>query len=143
MRKSWDEYWFDLVAAAAGRGTCPRRQVGALLVKQNTLLATGYNGSPAGHPQCDEVGCDIEHDHCVRTIHAEINVLIRSTAEQQNGATLYVTDFPCFRCAQAIANTGIKKVKFLRDYRNADKSIELLNLSGIELEGNNDRRIYE
>ena len=135
MRKSWDQYWFDLVAAAAGRGTCPRRQVGALLVKSNNLLATGYNGSPAGHPQGDEVGCDIEHDHCVRTIHAEINVLIRSTPEQQSGATLYVTDFPCFRCSQAIANTGIKQVKYLRDYRNADKSIELLKLSGISIEG--------
>jgi len=133
MRKSWDEYWFDLVAATAERGTCPRRQVGALLVKSNTLLATGYNGSPSGHPQCDEVGCEIENDHCVRTIHAEINVLIRSTPEQQQGATLYTTDFPCRRCSQVIANTGIIEVRYWRDYRNAERSIELLELSGISI----------
>lgn len=133
MRKSWDEYWSDLVVAAAERGTCPRRKVGALLVKANTLLATGYNGSPKGHPQCDEVGCELENSHCVRTIHAEINVLIRSTPEQQSGATLYVTDFPCFRCAQAIANTGIEEVKFVRDYRNSERSVELLTLSGIRI----------
>ena len=133
MRKTWDEYWFDLVEAAASRGTCPRRQVGALLVKSNTLLATGYNGAPSGHPQCDEVGCEMENDHCVRTIHAEVNVLIRSTPEQQNGATLYVTDYPCQRCALLISNTGISKVIFVRNYRNNNKSTDLFIKSGIQV----------
>lgn len=104
-------------------------------------MATGYNGSPSGHDHCEDVGCDMVEDHCVRTIHAEMNVLIRSTPDQQAGATLYITDFPCFRCAQAISNSGIVYVKYVRDYRNSDKSKELLRLSRINTE--RDRRNYE
>lgn len=134
MRKSWEEYWYDLALATAGRGTCPRRQVGAVLVKDNELMATGYNGSPSGQDHCEDVGCDIEHDHCVRTIHAEINVLIRSTREQQQGSVLYVTDFPCFRCAQAIANSGITYIKYVRNYRMSDRAVEVLRQARINYE---------
>jgi len=104
-------------------------------------MATGYNGSPAGHKHCEDVGCDMVDDHCVRTIHAEMNVLIRSTPEQQNGGTLYITDFPCFRCAQAISNSGIRKIKFVRNYRNTERSEEVLRLSRINWE--RDRRSYD
>jgi dCMP deaminase len=75
----------------------------------------------------------MENDHCVRTIHAEVNVLIRSTPEQQNGATLYVTDYPCQRCALLISNTGISKVIFVRNYRNNNKSTDLFIKSGIQV----------
>lgn len=115
--------------------------MGAVLVRENELMATGYNGSPSGHEHCEDVGCDMVDGHCVRTIHAEMNVLIRSTPEQQSGATLYITDFPCFRCAQAISNSGIVYVKYVRDYRNSDKSKELMRLSRINTE--RDRRNYE
>jgi len=115
-RKGWDEYFMDIAMMVSARSTCPRRQVGAVLVRDREIKATGYNGAPRGLPDCLEAGCIIEHGHCVRTVHAEQNVILFSDRADRDGATLYVTDQPCFTCAKMIANSGIARVVYFRPY---------------------------
>ena len=74
-RPSWAAYFLDLAYAVSTRATCPRKSVGAVIVKDRRVLATGYNGSMSGQPHCTQVGCDIEDEHCVRTVHAELNAI--------------------------------------------------------------------
>ncbi|WP_430626492.1 deoxycytidylate deaminase [Sulfobacillus thermotolerans] len=76
-RVSWTEYFGTLSEFVATRSTCPRRAVGAVLVRDHRVIATGYNGAPSGEPHCLDVGCLIENNHCVRTIHAELNALLQ------------------------------------------------------------------
>jgi dCMP deaminase len=85
---------------------------GCVLVKDRFVLATGYNGSLPGQPHCDDVGCLIVDNHCVRTNHAEINALVQATTHGVNikGATAYVTNMPCTTCAKALIAAGVKRV---------------------------------
>ncbi|GAA0353948.1 deoxycytidylate deaminase [Bacillus horti] len=128
MRKSWDFYFMDMAYMAATRATCPRRHVGAVLVKDKKILGTAYNGSPAGTPDCYEEGCMISESYeeengvmqkkerCVRTIHAEQNLLLFTDRENRQGATVFVTDQPCWTCTNMLANSGIIEVVFHRAY---------------------------
>jgi len=114
----------------ASRSTCPRKHVGAVVVRDKTILATGYNGSVRGLPHCEDVGCMVEDGHCVRTIHAEVNALIQAAKHgtRVEGATIYVTASPCWNCFKCIANTGIQRVvfgEFYRDNRIFDVAREL------------------
>lgn len=143
MRNSWDKYFMDIAILAKTRSTCLRRQVGAVLVKDKRVIATGYNGTVSGTKHCDEKGCirqllDIpsgkQHEIC-NAIHAEQNCLIQCAkfGVEADGATMYVTDKPCYICAKMIAQAGIKRVVFLGDY--PDKLTEnLFNECGILLE---------
>lgn len=123
-RKSWDEYFMELSFSVAERATCSRRRVGAVLVKDKKLMGTGYNGSPSGVADCYEQGCMIEHYHeddkekerCVRTIHAEVNLMLFTDRSDREDATVFVTDSPCFNCAKMLANSGIKEVVYKREY---------------------------
>lgn len=116
MRPSKDEYFLAISDAAALRATCLRRKVGAIIVVEDQVVATGYNGAPRGMPQCtdDGVGCEMEHGHCVRTVHAELNALLQAAGHGSRaaGATLYTTASPCRRCMMAIINARISRVVY-------------------------------
>jgi len=139
-RKSWDEYFMELAFSVADRATCSRRHVGAILVKDKKLMGTGYNGSPSGVADCYEEGCLIEYYHedgeekerCVRTIHAEVNLMLFTDRVDREGATVYVTDSPCYSCAKMLANSGIKEVVYEREYeKDHPKAVELFTKAGI------------
>lgn len=124
-RPAWDDIFAYVAGVMAQRSTCSRRQVGAVLVKDNRIVATGYNGSPPGAPHCidgacprgrlsyDEVpaGADYNAFPCI-AVHAELNAIIRAGYDRANGGTLYVTDKPCQQCWNAINAAGITVVKW-------------------------------
>ena len=134
-RPSWDEYFLQLALQAATRSTCLRRQVGAVLVRDKRLLATGYNGAPRGVAHCLEIGCLREqlgipsgerHELC-RAIHAEQNAVIQAAIHGVaiEGATLYCTHHPCILCAKILINCGVQEIHYLEGYPD-DLSRELL-----------------
>ncbi|MCX7612514.1 MAG: cytidine/deoxycytidylate deaminase family protein [Ignavibacterium sp.] len=133
-RPSWDEYFLKLAMLASERATCPRMHCGCVLVKDRFVLATGYNGSLPGQPHCDDVGCLIVDNHCVRTNHAEMNALIQATRHGVNvvGATAYVTNMPCTNCAKALIAAGIKKVVVFSDYHDT-LATKFFSESGVEI----------
>jgi dCMP deaminase len=125
----------------ATRATCDRKHVGAVIVRDRSILATGYNGSIGGLPHCDEVGHLMQDGHCVRTIHAEANAVIQAARNgvRIEGAGIYVTASPCWSCFKMIANAGLQRIvfgEFYRDDRIFDHAqklgIELVDLSGME-----------
>ena len=116
MREDWDSYFMKLAFRVALRSTCPRRAVGAVIVRDHRIISTGYNGAPSGLPHCTDVGCLLRHGHCVRAIHAEANALLEAPPAGRQGATCYVTDYPCAKCAQLIINSGVRTVKYARAY---------------------------
>jgi dCMP deaminase len=102
----------------ARRSTCPRAAVGAIIVREKRILTTGYNGSPTGLPHCTEVGCLMVNGHCVRTLHAEQNVIIQGALHgvDVSRSTIYVTHQPCLVCAKMIVNAGVERVVYAGDY---------------------------
>jgi len=134
QRVGWHEYFMNIAKQAATRSTCARKNVGAVIVRDKTILSTGYNGSIRGMPHCDEAGHDMENDHCVATIHAEANAIIQAA---KNGVRiedgeLYTTASPCWSCFKLIANSGIRRIYFGEFYRD-EKSIRVARQLGIEL----------
>lgn len=139
-RPSWDEYFMSIARLVAGRSTCLRRRVGAILVKDRRILASGYNGAPAGLQHCDETGCVRErlqipsgerHELC-RGIHAEQNAIIQS-ANYGTGidrSTIYTTHHPCSVCAKMIINAGIVRVVTDDSYPD-DLASEMLAAAGV------------
>ena len=119
MRKDWDTYFMDIAFQVCERSTCPRLHVGAILVKDKRIKGTGYNGSPTSLPHCNDegVGCYMNNNHCIRTIHAEVNCLLEVAPDERKDATLYVTHYPCPECQKLIITTGIKRVVYANDYR--------------------------
>lgn len=142
MRPTWDEYFMQIVDLIKTRSTCLRRQVGAIIVKDKRILATGYNGAPMGCKHCSEVGCLREklnvpsgqrHELC-RAIHAEQNAIVQAaySGTAINGATMYVTTQPCVLCAKLAINAGITRIVFRGDYPD-EMSMTLLDEAGIEV----------
>ena len=133
-RASWDEYFMSIAQVVATRSTCPRKYVGAVLVRNRTILSTGYNGSIRGMPHCSEVGHMMEDGHCVATIHAETNAVIQAARNGVNidGATTYVTASPCWNCFKQLANAGIVRIGFGEFYRD-ERIFEIARQIGIEL----------
>ena len=134
-RPTWEEYFMDIARLVAKRATCLRRQVGAVLVMDKRLLATGYNGAPSGLAHCLEVGCLREknkipsgerHELC-RGLHAEQNAIIQAAFHgiRIQGATLYCTNLPCVICTKMIINAGIKEIIYESGYAD-DLSREML-----------------
>lgn len=117
-RATWDEYFARIAAEVATRATCPRKQVGAVLVRERSILATGYNGSVRGMSHCDDVGCLMLEGHCARTVHAEINALVQAAREgvRVEGAAVYITAFPCWSCAKALFNAGVRRIVYSEPY---------------------------
>jgi dCMP deaminase len=134
-RSSWDQYFMDIARQVASRATCDRKHVGALLVRDRTILSTGYNGSIRGLPHCDDVGHLMENGHCVATVHAEANAIIQAAkngvridSEAHNPTTLYTTASPCWPCFKLIANAGVRRIvygEFYRDPRIFDYAARL------------------
>jgi dCMP deaminase len=128
QRPSWDQYFLTLTRDVAERSTCTRAKVGAVIVRDRNLLATGYNGAPSGLPHCTDVGCLIYEsktptgemeENCYRTIHAEINAIAQAA---RNGvsirdADIYVTHTPCIHCLKVLINTGIKRIFYEKEYK--------------------------
>ncbi len=128
----------NIAREVATRSTCNRKHVGAVIVRNKTILSTGYNGSIRGLPHCDEVGHEMENDHCVRTIHAEANAIVQAARHgvRIDDSEIYVTASPCYDCFKLIANAGIRKIYYSEFYRDErileharELQIELVDLS--------------
>ena len=148
-RPSWDEYFMTLATQVATRTTCLRRAVGAVIVKDRRILATGYNGVPTGIRHCAEVGClrqqlnvpsGEKHELC-RGLHAEQNAIIQAAKYgiDINGSAIYITTQPCITCAKMCINAGIEEIIYANPYPD-ELSLGMLDEAGIpyrvfELEG--------
>ena len=118
-RPDWDEYFMDLAKLVATRGTCDRARVGCVFVRGNRLITSGYNGSIAGDPHCDDVGHLLQDGHCIRTIHAEENAIL-GAAEfgiSLKGTDCFVTHKPCFACYKRLAQVGVVRINYLLEHR--------------------------
>jgi dCMP deaminase len=143
-RPSWHQYFLTITRNVAERSTCTRAKVGAVIVRDKNILATGYNGAPAGMPHCLDAGCLIYtsrtpegelEENCFRTIHAEINAIAQAA---KNGASIrdadiYITHTPCIHCVKVLINTGIRRIFYEREYKRATIE-ELLRGANITLE---------
>ena len=121
-RVDWHTYFMQIARQVSTRSTCDRKYVGAVVVRDKTILSTGYNGSIRGMQHCDEVGHIMEEGHCVATIHAEANAIIQAAKNGVaiDGSDIYVSASPCWNCFKLIANSGIKRIfygEFYRDQR--------------------------
>jgi dCMP deaminase len=137
-RSSWDDYFMNIARTVATRSTCDRKFVGAVIVRDRMILATGYNGSVRGLAHCDDEGHLMEDGHCVRTVHAEANAIVQAARAgvRIDGASIYVTASPCWGCFRLVANAGITRIVFGEFYRDprvfevsAKLGIELVDLS--------------
>ncbi|MBO9605217.1 MAG: CMP deaminase [Paenibacillaceae bacterium] len=142
VRKDWDTYFLDIAYMASTRSQCPRRHVGAVLVQGKKLLGTAYNGAPMGVPDCSEAGCMlaleyelqsddgeermVKKERCIRTIHAEQNLLLFTDRSDREGSTVYVTDQPCWTCANMLANSGVAEIVYHRAYPKDQDKVEVL-----------------
>lgn len=135
-RPNWDEYFLHMAALAATRSTCPRRRVGAVLVREQRVIATGYNGSLRGQPHCTEAGCLMVDGHCKRTVHAEINALLQCAYHggRSAGGVLYSTTFPCLDCSKALVQAGVVRLVYRDAYPDA-LSGRVLADAGVEVCG--------
>ncbi len=141
-RPDWTEYFMDFARLAEKRSTCLRRRVGAVIVKDKMVLATGYNGAPKGVSHCEVEGClrarmkvpsGQRHELC-RGLHAEQNAIIQAALHGviTEGAIIYVTHQPCFNCAKTIINAGISEIVYGKEYRD-DRSLDFLNQAGVKI----------
>lgn len=124
-RKEWHDYFVDIAEMVATRSTCSRKHVGAVIVKDRTILATGYNGSIAGTPHCNDDNHMMVNNHCVRTVHAEINAIAQAARKGVaiEGAVIYTTVSPCWECFKVLANAGIRRIFYKENY-NLDERID-------------------
>jgi dCMP deaminase len=143
-RPSWHQYFLTITRQVAERSTCTRAKVGAVIVRDKNILATGYNGAPAGLRHCIDVGCLIYtsrtptgelEENCFRTIHAEINAIAQAA---KNGASIrdadiYITHTPCIHCLKVLINTGIRRVFYEHEYKR-ETLAELLRQTDVHLE---------
>ncbi|WP_445490307.1 ComE operon protein 2 [Niallia sp. 03133] len=134
-RISWDKYFMAQSELLALRSTCTRLAVGATIVRDKRIIAGGYNGSIAGGVHCIDEGCYVIDNHCVRTIHAEMNALLQCAkfGVATEGADIYVTHFPCLQCCKAVIQAGIKTVYYANDYKNHPYAVELFKQAGISM----------
>ncbi len=141
-RPCWDSYFMNIATIVASRATCLRRKVGAVIVKERRILATGYNGTPSGITHCEEVGClrdklnvpsGQRHELC-RGLHAEQNALLQAALHgiSLKGAILYCTNQPCIICAKMLINAGIKEVVISNGYPD-DLAEEMLKEANIRV----------
>lgn len=141
-RPEWDDYFMEITEVVAKRSTCLRRQIGAIVVRDGRILATGYNGSPSGLKHCAEVGClrneqnipsGERHELC-RAVHAEQNAIIQCALAgiPIGDATLYTTNFPCVLCARMLINAKVRKIIYKDSYPDP-LSAKMLAEAQIEL----------
>ena len=135
-RVSWETYFMNIAKEVATRSTCDRKNVGAVIVRDKTILSTGYNGSIKGLPHCDDAGHEMVDGHCIRTTHAEANAIVQAAKNgvKINESEIYVTASPCYNCFKLIANAGIKIILYQELYRD-DRIINRAKEVGIKLIG--------
>ncbi|KRG15526.1 ComE operon protein 2 [Lederbergia galactosidilytica] len=135
-RISWNQYFMAQSQLLSSRSTCTRLAVGATIVRDKRMIAGGYNGSIAGGTHCTDEGCYIVDNHCVRTIHAEMNALLQCAkfGVATEGAEIYVTHFPCLQCCKALIQAGIKAVYYAQDYKNHPYALELFEQANVKTE---------
>jgi dCMP deaminase len=139
-RPSWDDYWMKIAEDVANRSTCVRHNFGSVIVKDNIIVSTGFNGSPRNLPHCIDTGClrdklGIKSGTMIEMcsgVHAEQNAIIRGDPLRMDGATLYINAKPCKTCAKMIINAGIKKVVYIDDYPDKE-GVDLLKQAGLDL----------
>ena len=165
-RPTWDEYYMSVVGAIALRATCDRGKSGALIVRDNRIISSGYVGSPKGQDHCDDVGhkmitvvtapgcikkwSDFETEytrisaHCIRTVHAEMNAICNAALHGAStvGSVMYCTMVPCYICAKSIVQCGIIRVLAKYRYQDMDETVDLFKDCGVELEIINNKEIY-
>ena len=144
-RPSWDEYFLGLLDPLAKRATCDRGRSGSVIVSpNNTILTTGYVGSPPGQPHCDQVGHlmkTLTHEdghqsqHCMRTLHAEENAILQAAKDgiKIEGGSIYTKMTPCYNCAMRIARVGLKRLVAQKRYHADGQSMELFKNANIEV----------
>lgn len=143
-RPTWDEYFTEMVLTVGKRGNCDRGRSGAVIVVDRHIVATGYVGAPVGCATCDEVGHLMktvyderggEHQHCVRTTHAEANAIAQAAKRGSpiEGGTVYCKMTPCLDCTKLLINAGIKRVIALKRYHADHDSLRTLAEAGVEL----------
>lgn len=135
-RIPWNQYFMLQAVLLSLRSTCERLSVGAILVRDKRVIAGGYNGAVSGDDHCIDVGCYVVDGHCLRTIHAEMNVVLQCSkfGIPTDGAEIYVTDFPCLQCTKSLLQAGIKKIYYMRNYHNDDYAIRLLKRKKVAVE---------
>lgn len=138
-RPSWDEYFMMIAKLVGVMATCPKLHVGTVIVRKRRILATGFNGAPAGLPHCTQVGCltfEGEGTACRRVVHSEHNAILQDSGNLA-GATLYTSYLPCHDCMKAIVSASIQEIVYEQEYhKHKDKfatSIELAKEAGILL----------
>jgi dCMP deaminase len=114
-RLTTDEYFLAISLVVARRATCPRANVGCVIVKNGILIASGFNGSARGKPHCIDTGCVMNDGHCINTIHSEVNALLHAVSSV-DGATMYSTHLACMECSKLIVNSGIARLLYIHDY---------------------------
>ncbi len=145
QRPTWDEYFLDVMHALAKRATCDRGRTACVIVKDNQIVVSGYVGSPAGLPHCDEVGHLMKkvidedgtiREHCMRTIHAEQNAICQAAKRGVSieGATIYCKLAPCRTCAMLLIACGIKRVVAEYKYHAGGEAEEMLLAAGVKVE---------
>lgn len=135
MRPTWDEYFILQALLVSSRATCNRLKVGAIITRNNHVIATGYNGSLQGDKHCVDDGCLVEDGHCIRTIHAETNAILQcaKSGAKTTGATIYVTHFPCQNCVKKIIQADISVIKYYHDYgKSSNYTKEMLKAHDIQ-----------
>jgi dCMP deaminase len=132
-RISWNQYFLAQSHLLSLRSTCTRLAVGATIVRENRVIAGGYNGSIKGGIHCIDEGCYVVDNHCIRTIHAEMNALLQCAklGVKTDGATIYVTHFPCLNCSKSIIQAGITTVYYAQDYKNHPYAIEMFKHANV------------
>jgi len=143
-RPSWDDYFMTVALAVASRASCIKIHCGAVIVKENRIISTGYNGNPKGIESCFEIGAcrkDIKGvdwnekntGNCF-AVHAEVNAIIYASRKEMEGATLYSVLYPCADCAKAIVGAGVKEVVYLRYYKEKNSQTkEIFDKAGIKV----------
>ncbi|KAL5494603.1 DCD1 [Sanghuangporus weigelae] len=142
LRPSWDSYFMKLASLASHRSNCMKRRVGAILVRDHSIIATGYNGTPFGVPNCNQGGCKRCNEGVPRTvegfeeclcIHAEENALLEAGRERARGAIIYCNTCPCLKCTIKIVQNGVREVVYNLSYKMDASSARVFQTAGVEM----------
>lgn len=134
-RPSWDTYFLSICREVASRATCPRKAVGCVLVRDRTIISTGYNGAVSGLPHCLDIGCDVVNNHCERVVHAEANAVAQAARNGSctAGATAYVSLNPCWPCFKLLVNAGVRRFVYADLYHLDPRVVAAATAQGFEL----------
>ena len=135
-RPSWDDYFLTLCDVISTRATCDRLHVGSVIVRDNRIISSGYNGAPSGLTHCDSVGHEMVDGHCQRIVHSEVNAIVDAARRgvSVDEATLYCNYLPCYQCCKVIISAGISEGVYRDVYGSSkDKIVATFTLAGIDI----------